>query len=494
MYAVAGAAACALGGYAIAYMSRTAANGAAARSGPAQPVMAWEPSTMSAAPRVHGLGASDVNFLAEHGVTINLLSPLGAEVHGIDLRKKPPESVLKVLESAMATRGFLVFKGQGVLDGDEQVEASEYWGARQMHSTHGVHPEAPNRHIFRLANDRRVGILGVGPQWHNDGSFERAVFSHVGYHIVRVAEKGGGTIFAHQGGAFDALPPAEQERWERLVSVNSNSGVLHPVVHEHPISGRKSVYLHLGMTGAVIEAEQPAAGASKGLGQSLRLLDDDEMRHLFQTYNALLNSGFKDGEADLLGAAPRYGATVTVRGLDDASGMAWVNGKRGVVSGVLDRTDGRVAVDVDAEGMPEAAGGPMEDGHPGVARLALLPEHLETSSAASCERGSAAADSAAFTAVYEYEAGDCIFIDNLAVAHRATPEAHRPASEVGLRILHRTTIRAEGYFDPPFGLPPRLNINDGRTPKRSLNIEGTAGVWEGGGLGFRWDETIPMQN
>ena len=37
--------------------------------------------------------------------------------------------------------------------------------------------------------------------------------------------------------------------------------------------------------------------------------------------------------------------------------------------------------------------------------------------------------------VYEYEEGDCIFIDNLAVAHRATPEAHLPASEVGLRIL-----------------------------------------------------------
>ena len=69
-----------------------------------------------------------------------------------------------------------------------------------MHSTHGVHPEAPNRHIFRLANDRSVGILGVGPQWHNDGSFERAVFSHVGYHIVRVAEGGGGTIFASTDG------------------------------------------------------------------------------------------------------------------------------------------------------------------------------------------------------------------------------------------------------------------------------------------------------
>ena len=177
------------------------------------------------------------------------LSPLGAAVRGLDLRSKPSEPVLKELQSVMASRGFLVFKDQGVLSGDEQVAASEYWGGRKIHSTHGVHPEAPNEHIFRLSNNRQVGILGVGPQWHNDGSFERGVFSHVGYHIVRVAEKGGGTIFSHQGAAFDALPEAEQERWQRLVSINSNSGVLHPMVHTHPVSGRKTVYLHLGMTG-----------------------------------------------------------------------------------------------------------------------------------------------------------------------------------------------------------------------------------------------------
>ena len=32
------------------------------------------------------------------------------------------------------------------------------------------------------------------------------VFSHVGYHIIRVPEEGGDTHFVHQGAAFDALP------------------------------------------------------------------------------------------------------------------------------------------------------------------------------------------------------------------------------------------------------------------------------------------------
>ncbi len=98
-------------------------------------------------------------------------------------------------------------------------------GAREIHSTHGVHPATPgrNRHIFRCSNDSPHGILG------------------------------GGTHFAHQGAAFDALPKEKQEFREGLVSVNSASSVTHPVVHTHPISGHKSVWLHLGMTGAVIE-------------------------------------------------------------------------------------------------------------------------------------------------------------------------------------------------------------------------------------------------
>ena len=80
---------------------------------------------------------------------------------------------------------------------------------------------------------------------------------------------------------------------------------------------------------------------------STRLLDETEMRHLFQSYNALLNAGFVNGHADRLGGAPRYGAAVRLVGMpqdacldgNDQSGDGGLtlNGLRGVVSGVLDR-------------------------------------------------------------------------------------------------------------------------------------------------------------
>lgn len=325
---------------------------------------------------------SRVALIEEFGGRILPLDPIGAEVHGIDLSsaETPPPEVVAALQSEMANRGFIVFKNRRQLEPEEFLRASCWWGGKELHSTHGVHPATPgqNRHIFRLSNDRRHGIPGVGPQWHNDGSFNAATFSHAGYHIVQPAEKGGGTYFAHQGAAHDALPEERREFWSRLSSVNSNSGVVHPAVHEHPISRRKSIWLHLGMTGAVIE-KLPE-------DDSFRLLNAAELKRLCHEYNDILNAGLQDG----------------------------------------------------------------------------------------------------YTLAYQYQARDCIFIDNLAVAHRAAPEAHRPAEEQGLRVMHRSTVRGVEDLAPRHGLPLYLNIH-GPSPFEE-------GVWQGGGIGFRWDDNIPMQN
>ena len=328
------------------------------------------------------LNLSRVALIENFGGRIEPLDPIGAVVYGIDLSadSPPPAEVVQALELEMAHRGFIVFRSERQLEPDEFLRASCWWGGKTLHSTHGVHPATPdhNRDIFRLSNDSRHGITGVGPQWHNDGSFNPTTFSHSGYHIIRPAEKGGGTYFAHQGAAHDALPEARQAYWGRLSSVNSNSGVVHPLVHVHPLSGRKSVWLHLGMTGAVFEKLSDRDG--------FRLLDADELRRLCHEYNDLLDAGLDDGYA--------------------------IN--------------------------------------------------------------------------YEYRERDCVFIDNLAVAHRAAPEAHRPVSEQGLRIMHRSTVRGVDLLMPRHELPLHVDIH-GPNPA-------DGGVWQGGGVGFRWEASIPMRN
>ena len=98
----------------------------------------------------------------------------------------------------------------------------------------------------------------MGTEWHNDGSFCRDVFGHVVYHIVKAPEGPGDTVFAHLGLAYDALSDAVQRRLRRCVSVNSNGGAVHPMAYSHPVTGRMSLYLHLGMTGAIIEKVRPS--------------------------------------------------------------------------------------------------------------------------------------------------------------------------------------------------------------------------------------------
>jgi len=323
-----------------------------------------------------------IKVVENYGAKLYVLEPIGAVVENIDLtaNKPPPDPVLQALEFAMAERGFIVFKSNHFITEEQFLRASCWWGGKALHSTHGMHPATPNSnpHIFRLSNDERQGILGVGPQWHNDGSFNAGTFSHSGYHMIRAPEKGGGTCFAHQAAAFDALKPEEQDYWRLLSSVNATSGAVHPAVHSHPLTKRSSVWLHLGMTGAVI---------MKDPNENLfRLLDADELKSLCHQYNDLLNAGFKNG----------------------------------------------------------------------------------------------------YSVNYEYESNDCLFIDNLAVAHRAAPEAHLPANKQGLRIMHRSTVQAVQSLKPLYGLPIQLDIY-------SPSPLGE-GVWQPGGIGFRWDDDAPMQN
>ena len=346
-------------------------------------------------PAIPPLDPSRAALLEEAGLTVRPLEPIGLEVSGADVRSRLPEPVIEALAVEMANRGFVVFKHQPGLSVDELVEASKWWGAGDVHSTHGVHPATPGMHrdIFRLSNDRRHGILGVGPQWHNDGSFEAATFSHAAYYMARAPEHGGGTHFAHQGAAFDVLPADKQAFWQRLVSVNSASGVAHPVVHRHPVSGLKSVWLHLGMTGAVIE-RLPEEGLSieelqttPATTDQLRLLTAAEMTELFNDYNDLLDASFEKG----------------------------------------------------------------------------------------------------FGMHYQYDDGDLIIIDNWALAHRASPEAHIPSEQQGLRIMDRVTIRSPRELAPHFGLPQHINVAASHPFNRD-------GVWLAGGVGFRWKDDIPMQN
>ena len=53
---------------------------------------------------------------------------------------------------------------------------------------------------------------------------------------------------------------------------------------------------------------------------------------------------------------------------------------------------------------------------------------------------------------HNWEIGDFIFSDNLSVGHEATPDTQLPVARVGLRVMHRTTVKGT--------IPPAKKAND----------------------------------
>ena len=112
------------------------------------------------------------HVLHAHGVKVVPLEPLGVEVIGVDTTAPLPPALVGALEMQMAHAGLLLFRGQGTpqnesgtqgtyLTGEQQLVFSEAFGQGELHSTHGVHPKSPNRHVFRLSNDPSEGFNQV---------------------------------------------------------------------------------------------------------------------------------------------------------------------------------------------------------------------------------------------------------------------------------------------------------------------------------------------
>lgn len=83
---------------------------------------------------------------------------------------------------------------------------------------------------------------------------------------------------------------------------------------------------------------------------------------------------------------------------------------------------------------------------------------------------------------HNWQEGDVVVIDNLAVAHKAMPGAHKSSS--GLRILHRTTCSGVEPLDPAPELKFPLTLDtEGPCP-----FTDPGAVWVEGYVGFRWGD------
>lgn len=179
---------------------------------------------------------------------VKQLKLFGVEVFDVNLSEVVYQDVISVLKNLVKKHSLVIFRNQGVIDGDVQLAITRWFGDVE---TIGFeqHPKSPSPHILRASNDEEEGFRDFGAAgFHVDGSFMKCPNSHSVYHTI-VTPPNVKTAFVHLPQAVRSLKSEQLKRWERLWLLktfkrirgfsNEPGFVIHPLVYPHPVSLEK---------------------------------------------------------------------------------------------------------------------------------------------------------------------------------------------------------------------------------------------------------------
>jgi len=204
------------------------------------------------------------------------LDPLfAAEISGIDLRVAPSEAMLRDFLEIMGRYAVGVVRHDRPLTDEEHLRFSARLGPiERLMSVNETKLRIPHPQIIDQSNldengqilpddDKRLAYKRANRLWHTDMSFHRvrATFSLLSAH--EIPPNGPQTEFADMRAAYDGLPPRVKKRIDGLIAEHdyyysrvagggpeptdeerrSRPPAQHPLVHVHPGSGRKALYL-----------------------------------------------------------------------------------------------------------------------------------------------------------------------------------------------------------------------------------------------------------
>ena len=208
-------------------------------------------------------------------------SGFGGNVMGIDLGQATGEDISS-LKDVFAEAGVLFFHDQ-TLNPSQHIEFAERWGTINVNRFFTPVPDFPKIAEVRKEPDQRINI---GGGWHTDHSYDDIPALGSMLLAKELPSVGGDTLFASTVLAYEGLSDVMKETLERLSAVHSSRHVfgkrpempaemgsrlgnqqaatqdsIHPVVIEHPLSGKKSLYVNPGFTlqfeGWTVEESEP---------------------------------------------------------------------------------------------------------------------------------------------------------------------------------------------------------------------------------------------
>ena len=191
------------------------------------------------------------------------------EVVGLRLWERQDGQTIDELRALWADHPVLVFRRQALSE-DELADFSALFGPLERTVRTGwaspVRPEVGLISNLKDAQGKPIGGLGDGEiQWHSDQSYMLNPATGALLYALELAPKGGATSWVDLCAAYTALPDrlkhavdgrravfdyakrlAGYQGVDQMISEEAKrktSPILHPLVHTHPITGRKALYL-----------------------------------------------------------------------------------------------------------------------------------------------------------------------------------------------------------------------------------------------------------
>ncbi|MFN7921517.1 MAG: TauD/TfdA family dioxygenase [Bryobacteraceae bacterium] len=205
-------------------------------------------------------------------------APLGAEITSLDLSLRVDTQAFATVERLLHDRGVIVFRGQE-LTPQQHIDFSRRLGDLEIHvATQYLKPGHPEILIVSniVEDGRNIGLADAGQYWHSDLSYiakpSRCSLLYALEVPVRDGVVLGETLFASAAHAYDTLPADMRASLEGLTATHTYGdryrkqqaaggrgalsqeqlekvpAVHHPVIREHPVTGRKVVFVNEGFT------------------------------------------------------------------------------------------------------------------------------------------------------------------------------------------------------------------------------------------------------
>jgi taurine dioxygenase len=199
---------------------------------------------------------------------------LGAEIHGLDLKKGLDAETFKALEAALVEHKVIVLRDQH-LTTEQHIAISRPFGELEVHP---MRPQGEFPEILVLDNHKDNPVLSTDV-WHSDTTFRKNPTKYTILRCQIMPKVGGDTLWADMEAAYDGLSNVfkamiegrqavhdfqnfrvlfkktdeDQAKLRRMEELFPNPS--HPVVRTHPVTGRKSIYVNPQFTMRIEDME-----------------------------------------------------------------------------------------------------------------------------------------------------------------------------------------------------------------------------------------------